>query len=179
MAQFIALDSNVEAKGAAIMSVVAGLGNHAIPILKKYDLYPIDVEGWYKQQNWLDAFREVAQMNFMSLVAIGMKIPDNATWPPDIKTAHDALASIDVAYQMNHRGGKIGGYHYKVTGNRSGEMMCDNPYPSDFDYGIIYRTVQKFRTDTDEEKTGIIVKRNNDIPNRLTGAEQCIYTITW
>ncbi|MDX2079079.1 MAG: hypothetical protein SFZ02_21795 [bacterium] len=176
MAEFVAFDPNVEVLGITIQSVIISLGDEAIPFLKKYDLHPIVPEGWYNQQKWLDSFRELNSKKFLSLVSIGMKIPDLAAWPPDINTVHAALASINVAYSMNHRNGAIGGYYYTETGPTSGTMVCENPYPSDFDYGLIYRTVQKFR---DSTSTKLLVKRDDTQPNRITGANSCTYYIEW
>ena len=176
MATYKALDENVEVMGAAIMAITNGLGEAALPILKKHNLHPLEYDNWYKQQDWLNAFSEISEESFMNLVAIGLKIPDSAAWPPDIKTVHDALASINVAYNMNHRYGEIGGYHYEKVADSSGKMVCDNPYPSDFDYGIIYRTVQKF---TDPENSNFVVRVDRSQPSRKDGANSCTYLITW
>lgn len=176
MAEYVTFDPNVETKGAAIMSTIAGLGDEAIPILEGFNLYPIDPENWYSQQTFLNALKQFSDTNYMNEVAIGMKIPDHAAWPPSITTVHDALESINVAYQMNHRGGKIGGYYYTKTGDQSGTMIGENPYPSDFDYGLIYRVVQKFR---DPSSRKILVIRDEDQPTRQKGADSCTYHIEW
>lgn len=176
MAEYVPLDKDVEVIGAAVMSVVSGLGDRAIPILEKHGLYPIDMEGWYPQKSWLEAMHELNEEGFFNAVAIGMRIPDVAVWPPDVKTVHDALSSINVAYHMNHRGGNIGDYHYTKIGEREGRMVCDNPYPSDFDYGIIYRTVQKFM---DESGGALNVRRDDSVQNRKTGGDVCTYHIRW
>lgn len=175
MTKYKALDPNVEVMGAAIMSVTSSLGDEVLPILKEHNLNPLEAENWYTQQDWLNAFAALSEKNFMNAVAIGMKIPDNAAWPPDVKTVHQALSSINIAYGMNHRNGEIGGYHYEQTGEKSGVMVCDNPYPSDFDYGIVYRTVQKFMTEGDRPH----VKLDGDKPTRKTGGKSCTYLIDW
>jgi hypothetical protein len=176
MAEYVSFDPKVEVLGAAIMSVVAGIGDTAIPILKKYELYPLDKDGWYSQQSWLDAFRELKKADFLNEVSIGMKIPDEAQWPPDIKTVKDALTTLNVAYHMNHRNGEIGGYHFTATSDNEGVMVCENPYPSDFDYGIIYRTVQKFR---EQGNKAFRVKLDDSKPSRKKGANSCTYLINW
>lgn len=176
MAEFAAFDPNVEVLGITINAIVSSLGDDSIPILQKYHLYPVINDNWYNQQEFLSAFKELAEGNFLNLVAIGMKIPDNAAWPPNVVTVHDALASIGIAYQMNHRNGEIGKYVYTQTGPNSGTMLCENPYPSDFDYGLIYRTAQKFR---EPSSTKLIVKRDESKPNRIAGGESCTYVIEW
>ncbi len=175
MAEFVCFDSNVEAVGQGIMVIVAALGDKALPTLAKYELDDLDPEGWYPQQPFLDAFRELSQQGFFNMVACGMKVPDVAAFPP-METVEEALSLVGQAYQMNHRGGDIGEYTLKEIGDRKAEMYCRNPYPSDFDYGIIYRLVQKYRP---EDSKGFKVVRDEEVPNRKTGADACTYYIEW
>lgn len=176
MAEFVAFDPGVEVRGVTILSVTMGLGDTVIPLLEKYSFHPIQEDSWYNQQAWLNTFQELKAGNFLNMVAIGMNIPDLAVWPPQVTTVHEALGSIDVAYHMNHRNGEIGSYHYTATGERTGVMVCNTPYPSDFDYGLIYRIVQKFR---DQTSTKFTVKRDDTIQNRKTGGDECVYHIDW
>lgn len=176
MAEYVAFEPGVEVRGITILSVTNSLGDTSIPVMEKHGFYPLQEDGWYNQQAFLDMFRELKSNNFLNLVAIGMSIPDFAMWPPEITSVHAALSSIDVAYHMNHRSGEIGSYHYTPTGDREGIMVCTNPYPSDFDYGLIYRTVQKFR---DADSATITVKRDDIVQNRKTGGDECVYHIEW
>ncbi|MEM7331600.1 MAG: hypothetical protein AAF490_05885 [Chloroflexota bacterium] len=176
MATFKAFDENAEVLGASLVITTKSFGDEVIPILEKHHIFPIDPDGWYKQQDWLNAFSELSEGNYMNLVAMGMKVPDFAVWPPSIKTVHEALASINVAYHMNHRNGEIGNYHYEKTGDQSGKMVCRNPYPSDFDYGIIYRTVAKF---TDPDNSQFAVRVDGSQPSRKLGEDSCTYLISW
>ena len=179
MAQFTALDPGVEVSGAAILSTIVGLENDVTPLLEKYGITRVEPDAWYLQQHWLDILKAISEGRgsrgpVMDLVSIGMRIPDHALWPPDVDSIESALFSIDIAYQMNHRGGRIGSYGAERTGDKHIRMVCDNPYPSDFDYGIIYRTTQKFLP----EKQMFIVERA-DTPSRLKGDDRCIYNVTW
>ena len=107
----------------------------------------------------LRAFKRIAEsVGESKLYAIGLRIPENAKFPPHIKTIDDAVASIDVAYHMNHRkAGKvmfdpatgamlegIGHYGYKKLGPRSIESVSANPYPCSFDRGIITTMARRF-----------------------------------
>ena len=175
MAEYIAFEPQVEVLGAAIMSVSAGLGERATPILQKHNLYPVNRDQWYKQQDWLDAFRELSVRGSLDLVAIGMKIPDEAEWPPNVTTVHEALASIDIAYHMNHRNGNIGHYEYRKIDEHNEIMVCTNPYPSDFDHGIIYGTARKFCSNP----SSVRVLRDNKEPTRRNGDGSCTYTVRW
>ncbi len=177
MVQFVAFDSHVEVSGAAILSYVAALGETILPVLAKYGITHPHANGWYPQQAWLDAFRDIAYGDFnttLDLVAIGMKIPESAVWPPAVQTLEDALFSIDVAYHINHRHGKIGCYRAMAVDDRHIEMFCENPYPCDFDFGIIYGTAKLYAI-----SQGYSVEHDNTAPCRKKGGEYCIYHVQW
>lgn len=175
MAEFVAFDPNVEVRGVSMVSINQAIGEKAAPVLKKYNLEVIEPDGWYSQQNYLNAFQEVSRMGFFNLISIGMRIPDLALFPP-INSVEEALSLLNAAYQMNHRGGDIGEYRLEKVSGREARMICRNPYPSDFDYGLIYRLTQKFLP---EDSTGAIVIRDDTAPTRKKGADSCSYTIKW
>ena len=114
MAQFKAIVPGVEVCGAAVLSVVEGMDlsqTMALRILKAHGIENPKKDSWHSQQAWLDAFREISEkVGPATLRRIGTKIPETALWPPTVRTIEDAMASIDVAYHMNHRGGPIGNY---------------------------------------------------------------------
>lgn len=177
MTQFNAFEPEVEVSGAAILSTIAGLEEDVMPLLKQHGIEKVDADGWYPQQTWLDILKAIGDRrgsSYIDLVSIGMRIPDNAIWPPEVDTIESALKSIDVAYHINHRGGRIGHYKAEIIGESHVRMTCENPYPSDFDYGIIYRTVQKFST-----KGTIFTIKRAESPSRLQGDDMCIYDVTW
>jgi len=179
MAQFQAFAPGVEVSGAAVLSVVEGMGGFrvmALQILAQHGIIHPQSGKWYSQQAWLDAFRQIAErVGPATLRAIGNKIPETALWPPNITTVEDALESIDVAYHMNHRGGEIGHYHFQKTGERSGKVVCHNPYPCNFDLGIIEATAKRF------VPPGITpsVRHDNTQPCRQKGDDSCTYVVTW
>lgn len=55
-------------------------------------------------------------------------------------------------------------------------MECKNPYPSEFDRGIITSMARKFSPGS---ASGISVELNETKPNRLKGDDSCTYTILW
>lgn len=179
MTQFKAINPKVEVSGAAVLSVVQGMETFrkaALDILAKHGIADPKKEGWYLQQSWLDAFQEISEkIGPATLRRIGSKIPETANWPPEIKTIEDALASIDVAYHMNHRGGEIGHYRFEITGKRSSQFLCDNPYPCDFDCGIIRATVKRFGG----KDAMPVVKHDDTHPCRQKGGESCTYLVSW
>lgn len=177
MAQFVAFDPAVEVRGAAILSTIEGLEADVRPLLERHGMSDVQPDAWYPQQAWLDVLKDISEARgeaVFDLVSIGMRIPDSAVWPAEVDSVESALKSIDVAYHMNHRNGEIGHYLAEIVGENHVRVTCDNPYPSDFDYGIIYRTAQKFMP----EGMAATVWRA-DSPSRLEGDEMCIYDVTW
>lgn len=180
MAQFKAFSNKVEVNGETVLSVVNGVGlfkKQALEILVKNGISDPKPGQWYSQQSWLDSFKEISsKIGPKSLFAIGKAIPANANFPPDINSIEKALASIDVAYHMNHKGGEIGHYKFVKTEGRTGKMVCDNPYPCEFDRGIIEAMAQKFKP---ADSIVALVEHDNTQPCRKNGAETCTYLITW
>lgn len=194
MAQFVAFNPKVEVNGETVLSVVDGMGafrDRAYKFLESNGIVNPEAGKWYSQQAWLNAFKAIAQATGdYSLFNIGKKIPENAKFPPEINSIEKALAAIDVAYHMNHRiDGKIlfdpatgamregiGHYRSEKTVEREIRMVCDNPYPSDFDRGIIEAMAQKFKP------TGagiVVVKLDDSRPTRKKGADSCTYIVRW
>jgi hypothetical protein len=179
MAMFKAYASKVEVNGETVLSVVDGMGafkTRALQILAECGIKDPTPGQWYPQQAWLDAFKRIAEtIGSNTLYSIGLKIPENAQFPPQIDDVHKALAAIDVAYHMNHRNGEIGHYQYQKAGETNAVVNCPNPYPCDFDRGIIEAMVRKFKP-----RGGVaIVEHDNTAPCRKKGAESCSYKINW
>jgi hypothetical protein len=194
MAQFVAFNPKVEVNGETVLSIVDGMGafkERAYKFLADNGIQNPEPGKWYPQQSWLDAFKAIAQATGdFTLFNIGKKIPENAQFPPEINTIDKALAAIDVAYHMNHRidgqvmfdpaTGKmlegIGHYGFQQMNEREIRMVCENPYPSDFDRGIIEAMAQKFKP---AGAGFIIVKLDESLPSRKKGADSCTYTVKW
>jgi hypothetical protein len=182
MAQFVPFQKGVEVNGQTVLAIVNALDAGRATrfrILKKHGILDPHPNEWYSQQAWLDAFREISEeLGAHTLFAIGEAIPENAIFPPEINDLPKALSSIDIAYHLNHRGGEIG--HYTLidfnSENCTAIMVCNNPYPSDFDRGIISTMVRKF-----VPSTSFIydVQLDSSKETRLKGADSCTYIITW
>ncbi len=194
MAQFQAITEGVEVNGETILSIVAGMGAlkaAAYEILEKNGISQPEPGKWYSQQAWLDSFRVISQKyRPITLVCIGRKIPENAKFPPEINNIERALQAIDVAYHMNHRISEkplfdpstgemwegIGHYQYSRTGQNTAVMNCDNPYPCDFDKGIIDEMAFMYRP-TGSAKLSVI--HDDSSPCRKKGADSCTYLVEW
>jgi hypothetical protein len=177
MTQFVAPDPGVEMRGSAMMAYVSGMIGDIRPILAKHHLTTVLPDDWYPIQLSLDILKTIAgdRNSTANLVSIGMKIPDEAEFPPEINSVETALLALDTAYHMNHRNGEIGHYRAEIVGHHNITLVCDNPYPCDFDYGIIYSLVRRFRV----PGTRFRVYHDDSTPCRKNGGESCTYHVTW
>jgi hypothetical protein len=180
MASFKAFAPGVEVNGETVLSVVVGVpGGESLArrILAESGIADPQAGKWYPQQAWLDAFKKLAdEVGPRTLFTIGKAIPENAQWPPFVNSIETALPSIDMAYHMNHRGGDIGKYGFESAGERSARMVCRNPYPCDFDRGIISSVATRFKPAT----VAVVTTRHDDTqPCRAKGADSCTYLVNW
>ncbi len=177
MGAFKVLEKGVEVNGQTVLSVIHGMEffeQKALKILEAQGIKDPEPGQWYCQQAWLNAFKIIAdEIGPYALYCIGEKIPDNADFPEDMNTLHDQLLPFILAYHMNHRGGEIGSYEfYKVE---DGEMYltCKNPYPCEFDRGII-AGIAKQVTPGDHYS---LVLHDDSGPCREKGDGSCTYLI--
>ena len=196
--QFKSFEPGIEVNGPTVFSIIDGLGQFKT-LAKKILLtagigkeengeLKLDMNGWYSQEAWLKAFEALSkEIGDSTLKKIGMKIPENAQFPPWVKDIDSAIKSIDIAYHLNHRKrnvplfdmntGKmtegIGHYGYeRVPGKNLIVSECKNPYPCAFDNGIITTMAKKFQIKA-------TVEHDESKPCRKKGADSCTYLITW
>jgi len=177
MAQFKAYSTAVEVNGETVITILKGMGafqSTAKRILADNGIEDPQPGQWYNQQNWLNAFAEInKRMGKSALTLIGQKIPENAQFPPQINSVESGLASIDMAYKMNHRGGPIGEYKFVKNSADNYTIVCNNPYPCDFDKGLIEAVAQKFASTNQK----IQVKHDDNKECRNAGGESCTYHV--
>jgi len=197
--QFRPFEEGVEVSGENIGATLDGfkkypsvamkhLLRHGIVKSKPGEEPEIDRAAWYPLKAWLAAYEAIAtEVGFNSLYSIGRTVPENAVFPPHIKDIHTAIASIDIAYHMNHRKngevmfdpstGKmldgIGHYGYEPIPNEKRIVcVCENPYPCDFDRGIVSAMATRF-------EPGASTVHDSDAPCRKKGAESCTFHVFW
>lgn len=194
MAQFKSINPNVEVNGQTVLSIADGMGagkRMGLKILSENNIDDPKPKNWYSQQDWLNAFKQISEkIGYNTLFLIGKSIPENAEFPPDIDSIEKALAAIDVAYHMNHRlNGKqlfnpqsgqmqegIGHYNFKKISENKAEIICDNPYPCDFDRGIIAAMARRFKP---SDSVQVAVNHDDSKGCRNKGDNSCCYIITW
>ena len=178
MARFKALAPGVEVSGHSMLALLNGMDTFrrlGVEILAKNGIVNPKPGEWFRQQAWLDSFEEIADaIGPTTLHRIGREIPKSVMWPTSIEDIETGLASIDVAYHMNHRGGEIGHYRYVPGGPGRGRIICDNPYPCTFDLGIIEETARRFAT-----TRRVVVRHDEEAPCRDKRGDTCTYNIRW
>ena len=146
---FEASSSAVEVDGRTVHSVISGMMLHSVgrELLRREGLDPLKPERWYPMQSWLNVFRTISErLGADTLYSVGYRIPQAAEFPAHMmKDVSTALQSIDIAYHHAHRNGDIGCYEYSQVGEGIHQIRCNNPYPCDFDLGIIDSLVDRFR----------------------------------
>ena len=151
----------------------------------------IDRQRWYSQQKWLDAFADIAQsMGGGLMFKIGFQVPKFAAFPE--RSSHqadnivDGLQALDAAYHMNHRKAGVvmhdaqsgvmleGIGHYKMVSSEARRivMCCENPYPCDFDRGLLHAVATHF-----EPGSETVHDRGQGC--RKSGGHSCTFDITW
>lgn len=175
-------DPDIEVTGSSLNSLldaVSDLSNifedQTHETLAKHGIEHVRDDEWYVLRAYLDALADIGEnIGPQTLTNVGKAIPDNAEWPPEVDSVSAGLDSIDDAYQMNHRGGEFGCYDHEAVGDREAVMTCENPYPCEFDRGLITGVVQKFGS----EGTLVQVEEESDAC-RSEGGERCVYRVAW
>jgi hypothetical protein len=141
--------------------------------MKGAGLHQLQPEGWYQVSRSLAFLAAVERAHGREAVhAMGLAVPDTSKFPPELDSIERALRLLDVAYQVNHRGGPIGRYHHVSQGPGRAEMRCENPYPCDLDHGILTRLVGRFGGEQSEvsHRPGAC---------RREGAPSCVFDLRW
>ncbi len=179
MEQLKAFSPRVEVLGEVVLSLVNVMGAFkgiSLDILRQNGIVDPEPDEWYPQQAWLNSFKMIAEkVGPNTLYQVGRQVPQQYRFPPGIDSIESVLSDLDEAYRKSHRGGEVGHYRFQMLGMNVGQMTCDNPYPCDFDRGIISALAQRF------EPPGSLVdvRHEDDAPCKKQGADSCVYTISW
>jgi len=182
MSEYNVLGRDVEINGQTILATVEGVSRFSdtynqqvCDALADNGIEDPKPGEWYPQLAWLDAFEILAtELEPHLLDRIGEQIPETADWPTDPSTVEEALQSINVAYQQNHRGGEIGYYQVVEIDDKVGTLQCKNAYPCPFDRGIIRAVTQQFAP----VERLVFVEETGEECRREHG-DACMYTVYW
>jgi hypothetical protein len=179
MERLIAFDPDAQVIGQAILGAIrCPQGDEILPILKAHGLDNVEPAEWYPHQVWLDFLRDVAQQGGQNatsnLVAIGMGVAETAPEAVESFTLETALLSMNVTYQMSHRG-EAGGFVVTVVDERHIQIVDYSPYPDDFTYGFLYALARRFRP----SGARFAVIHDDAAPCRKKGDDSCTYHVTW
>lgn len=166
----------------SLLGVARGLEGTGVPWSQVLDLLgqagirePV-AEGWYGLEPYMAFLAQVDALHGReALQAMGRAIPDTSRFPPELDSLERALRLLDVAYQVNHRGGPIGRYQVRLLEPGRAEMLCETPYPCDLELGILERLVERF--DRGDPQTGVL-HRPGPLCRRL-GARGCLFDLRW
>jgi len=182
MPQFKALSTHAEISGRTLLGILSGLEVAGAPreeivtILAKAGVLDPQPGDWYPQQAILTVLDESAKRwGTEALRSAGRAVPVTARFPPEVDSLERALLTLDVAYQVNHRGGRIGQYTCRPVGPRQMEIYCDNPYGCAFDQGILEILLARHAS------SGAL-PRLEHAPGtgcREDGARACCFRIAW
>ncbi|HEX8434158.1 hypothetical protein [Archangium sp.] len=173
---------NVEVQGQSIIAVVGGLQllkNKALRLLAENGIQTLEPLGWYPLRDALAAIHSIHEkIGPSTLRAVGRQVPEHIRFSPEVRTLEQALRALDAAYQQNHRGqvgGNIGGYRLESVSARSARLVCDNPYPCDFDQGILEALCERFRP---KDSVWMRVEHGAHGCRQQSGFA-CTYHVTW
>ncbi|UJR85230.1 hypothetical protein [Sandaracinus amylolyticus] len=191
--------SNITVSGASVVSIVQAVKGFSVLVSTLLEVMKVqtrdatgalavDPNAWYPVRDYLIAYKKIdTLLGGRGLEKVGSLIPSHAVFPPNIKDVRGALASIDVAFHMNHKldGAPmfdpstgtmlegIGHYGYQaVPGKNEARLVCGNPYPCRFDLGLIRGMAQRF-------EPGATVTHDANEGCRAKGGESCTYVVSW
>lgn len=172
--------AQIEVSGQALMALLSAMRivqDKAVKLLAGHGIAPVERGGWYPLDAVLAAMRTIlVQIGPNTMKTVGRHLPDHAPFPSPVDSIEAALRAIDTAYKASHRGtGDIGGYAYTPQGNRTGRLVCDNPYPCQMDEGVIETVAERFRP----QDSFFVHLTHEPQQCRERGGTHCAYIVRW
>ena len=165
--------------GQTILAVVDGMGvfkETALKWLKEEGIENPKPDKYYSEQAWLNCFKRISRtLGDVTLRNIGRTWPSNVQFPPELNSIEQVLETMDKIYQINHIGeGDPGHYTWEKTGESSGIMTTDHPYPCSLDHGVLEGFVNHFK----EPEQFASVEHLPD-SCKMDSGEICKFEIKW
>ncbi|WP_225412732.1 hypothetical protein [Stigmatella hybrida] len=172
--------AQIEVSGRALMALLSAMRlvqDKTVKLLAGHGIAPVERDAWYPLGAVLASMRTIlVQIGPNTMKTVGRHLPDHVPFPTPVDSIEAALRAIDAAYKASHRGtGDIGGYAYTSQGNRTGRLVCDNPYPCQMDEGVIEAMTERFRP-----KDSFFVHVTHEPQQcRERGGPLCAYIVRW
>jgi hypothetical protein len=150
MHRLVASTPQTKVLGISMLTLINTVNADEIrPILMQHGLNPTNVKptDWLPHQQMLDIYRSIEAKDSNvseNYVSIGMKIMEQAPFPPELKTVEEALASLGPTYEAAHRNNTEAGWITEFKGEGHALITADNPYPDDLCYGLLWALVRRF-----------------------------------
>lgn len=148
----------------------------------------LQADAWYDMNAWIQVFTAIyREVGPTTMFEVGRQVGASHPVPPHVTNIMALLRFLDIGYHTNHRlNGQLmadietgvmleGIGHYKIDvtpGQREAVTVCDNPYPCEFDLGLMGAATSRFeakaRTTHDPHS-----------PCRAKGGDSCTYLTTW
>lgn len=138
---YVCKDPKAEVRAANIKATLDALSmvpTLARKLLDKHQLRADELrpETFLPVQAWLNLLKDIELQGGETLVrTVGMRIIENADFPPSFKAVEEILLALDQIYHLNHHG-DVGHYHVTVQG-KAVVVKCDTPYPRQFERGLV------------------------------------------
>ena len=170
-----AFPPELQTRGGNILALLAAMGPYRLQgeeLLAAQGITDVSADGWYSLQAFVTVLDEIARrVGPHTLFQIGRQIPDHIRMPERIRGFEEICAAFGKAFDLNHRGGDVGGIGYSITGPRSAVIVTSTPYPCDFDRGVIQGFFQRF------QDSRVAVARDPNRPCKAEGGKSCTYFV--
>ncbi len=151
MRQYQSFDPNAELIGVTAQGLVTSILHDDIAdILERRGLSKIDPQQWYRVQQLLDVFNDVAKGGDASsmFVSIGMAAAeigfDNMPAERKVMPISTFFSNYDAIWQSRHRNGDVGHVKYEQLSDDHIVLTVRSPYPDDMFYGAFYTYTRHF-----------------------------------
>lgn len=191
-------DPTVQSSGACLQAMVEAFGELKIAVsrllvesgvgeLGRDGVVRIDPNAWYPIRIELDTLRRMRErVGENAIFQVGTRIPASVVLPPTVVDVDTALASLDVAYHMNHgRDGVplfdpatgrmsegIGHFEHRWTSAQEASVTAPGPFPCALNRGIVTGLVRRFQPRA-------TVELDASRPSLGAGGATSTYVVRW
>ncbi len=183
--QFQVFEPNVEVLGQAVLAFL-----EAFPpdikftgdeILGRHGLTNVRPGDYCRVQTLLDAMKEAFdRLGNQMMFRTGFRFAAEARTPELWSSLDACWAGVDLAHQMNHRGGHVGRWVYTDDGSGGGlrkvKLVSKSHYPCHFDLGLLEGFAKRFRP---ANVVDVLIRHDDSQLCRQKTGDSCTYRITW